>query len=250
MREPEQVTADQPSRTEPFASDRAPRTTRRRTSAAFAVLAVVAAVLTGLLTAAPAQAATSSTSAERAFVSGINAARRASHRPQLATSASLTAVARAWARSMARSNRLAHNPRVTSQVRSWRYLGENVGVGGSTPSLHQAFLRSAPHRANVVSSRYTHVGVGVAYGQGRMWVVEVFERPAGHSSRAATRTAVRTIGYGSRGSTVATLQRKLRVRPTGYFGRVTLAHLKAYQKRSHLHVTGRLDAPTRRRLGV
>jgi uncharacterized protein YkwD len=249
MREPQQVTADQPSRPEPFASGRAPRTTRRRTSAAFAVLTVVAAVLTGLLTAAPAQAATSSTSTERAFVSGINAARRASHRPQLSMSSQLTAVARSWAGSMARSNRLAHNPRVTAQVRSWRYLGENVGVGSTTSSLHQAFMGSAPHRANVLSSRYTRVGVGVAYGQGRMWVVEVFERPSGHVSRTSSRTT-RTIGYGSRGATVARLQRKLHVRPTGYFGPVTRAKVKAYQKRHHLRVSGRLDRPTRHRLGL
>jgi uncharacterized protein YkwD len=244
MRASEQDTS-QPSLTHPRA-----RRSRRGATAALAVLAVVASVLAGLVTAAPAQAAVSTTSAERSFVSGINAARRASHRPQLATSASLTAVARSWARSMARSNRLAHNPRVTSQVRSWRYLGENVGVGGSTPSLHQAFLRSAPHRANVVSSRYTHVGVGVAYGQGRMWVVEVFERPAHQVSRSTSRAAVRTIGYGSRGSVVVRLQRKLHVRPTGYFGRVTRAKVIAFQKRHHLRATGRLDATTRRLLAV
>lgn len=232
------------------------RAARRRASVGIAVLTVVGSVLTGLLTAAPAQAAVSTAatmwplSAERAFVSGINAARRASRRPQLATSASLTGVARAWAQSMARSNRLAHNPRVTAQVRSWRYLGENVGVGGSAPSLHQAFLRSAPHRANVVSTRYTQVGVGVAYARGRMWVVELFERPAAGATRAATRTAVPTIGYGSRGALVVRLQRKLRVRPTGYFGPVTLSRVKAFQQRYHLRVTGRLDAPTRRKLGV
>ena len=142
---------------------------------------LLASLLTGLATAAPASAAPSVTSAERAFVSSINGYRRASHRTQLRTSPTLTLVARRWAQSMARSNRLAHNPRVTRQVHSWRYLGENVGVGGSTSSLHRAFMRSAPHRANLLSTRYTHVGVGVAYAHGRMWVVEVFagrQRPS------------------------------------------------------------------------
>ncbi len=235
---------------DPTTPDHRPSPARRRgAAAALAVLAVLASMLTGLATAAPAQAAISTTSAERAFVSGINAARRTSHRSQLPTSPALTAVARSWARAMARSNRLAHNPRVGRQVHSWRYLGENVGVGGSTSSLHRAFLRSTPHRANVISTRYTRVGVGVAYGHGRMWVVELFERPAPTAHRVTHSTA-RTIGYGSRGTTVKRVQRKLRVRPTGYFGPVTLRKVRAYQKRHHLRVTGRLDASTRRRLHV
>jgi uncharacterized protein YkwD len=222
----------------------------RRLTGLLATLALVASTVTGLVAASPAQAAAPSTqSAERSFVASINSARHASGRSHLATSSSLTSVARTWARSLARSGRLAHNSRVTSQVRSWHYLGENVGVGGSTSSLHRAFMGSPSHRANVLSTRYTRVGVGVAYGHGRMWVVEVFERPAAAATRSAHRTA-RTIGYGSRGTTVKKVQRKLRVRPTGYFGKVTLSKVRAYQKRHHLHVTGRLDAPTRRKLHV
>lgn len=224
----------------------APR--RLSTTATLALLAVLASMLTSLATAAPASAAPSVRSAERAFVSSINSYRRGTHRAQLRTSASLTLVARRWAQSMARSNRLAHNPRVTSQVRSWRYLGENVGVGGSTSSLHRAFVHSAPHRANLLSTRYTYVGVGVAYGHGRMWVVEVFDRPASSVSRRVHRTP--TIGYGARGTTVKRIQRKLHVRPTGYYGPVTRSRVKAFQKRYHLRVTGTVDPTTRRRLGV
>jgi uncharacterized protein YkwD len=224
----------------------APR--RLSTTATLALLAVLASMLTSLATAAPASAAPSVPSAERAFVSSINSYRRATHRSQLRTSASLTLVARRWAQSMARSNRLAHNRRVTSQVRSWRYLGENVGVGPSTSSLHRAFVRSAPHRANLVSTRYTHIGVGVAYGHGRLWVVEVFEQPARSVSRSASRTS--TLGYGARGTTVKKIQRKLHVRPTGYFGLVTRARVRAFQKRYHLRVTGRVDHTTLRRMGI
>ncbi|MGN6610301.1 MAG: CAP domain-containing protein [Angustibacter sp.] len=213
-----------------------------------ALLAVLASMLTSLATAAPASAAPSVKSAERAFVSSINGYRRASHRAPLRTSPALTLVARRWAQSMARSNRLAHNPHVTRQVRAWRYLGENVGAGGSTSTLHRAFVRSAPHRANLKSSRYTHVGVGVAYAHGRMWVVEVFDRPAPSVSRSAHRTS--TLAYGARGTTVKKIQRKLHVRPTGYFGPVTRSRVKAFQKRHHLRVTGKVDLTTRHRMGV
>ena len=221
---------------------------RLSVTTSLALLAVLASLLTGLATAAPASAAPSVTGAERAFVASINGYRRASHRAQLRTSPALTLVARRWAQSMARSNRLAHNPSVTRQVRSWRYLGENVGVGGSTSTLHRAFVRSAPHRANVVSSRYTHVGVGVAYARGRMWVVEVFERPAPSVSRSVSRTPI--IGYGARGATVKRIQRKLHVRATGYYGSITRSRVIAFQRRYHLRVTGQVDAATRRRMGV
>lgn len=226
-----------------------PRAARRRLSAGVATLTVVGALLTGLATAAPAQAASSVTVNEQAFVGSINAARRASHRTTLRTSPALTLVARRWAQSMARSNRLAHNPRVTSQVRGWRYLGENVGVGGTEPTLHSAFMHSAPHRANVLSTRYTYVGVGVAYANGRMWVAEVFSRPSTTARPSAVhRTPV--IGYGARGVVVQRIQRKLRVRADGYYGPVTRARVTAFQKRYHLRVTGTVDAATRRRLGV
>jgi uncharacterized protein YkwD len=220
----------------------APR--RTLTAATVVVLALLASLLTSLATAAPASAAPSVGSAERALAANINYYRRAVHRSTLATSPTLTLVARRWAQSMARSNRLAHNPRVTSQVRSWHYLGENVGVGATTWSLHKAFIRSAPHRANVTSSRYTRVGVGVAYGHGRMWVVELFERPSytvHHSS---------SIGYGARGTTVKKIQRRLRVTPTGYYGTVTRSRVKAFQRWYDLPITGKVDSTTRRRMGV
>ena len=37
------------------------------------------------------------------------------------------------------------------------------------------FVRSAPHRANLLSTKFTHMGVGVAKdSRGRIWVAEVF----------------------------------------------------------------------------
>jgi uncharacterized protein YkwD len=151
---------------------------RSRVTGAVTGLVLAASVAMGV-GAAPAQASTrpSTTAAQRTFVRDINSARHHVHRSTLRTDATLTKVARRWAQHLASSGVLKHNPHVTSQVRGWRYLGENVGDGGTVGSLHSAFMHSAPHRANVLSKRYTRVGVGVAYGHGRMWVVEVFERP-------------------------------------------------------------------------
>lgn len=91
--------------------------------------------------------------------------------------ADLQTVALRQAYRMAVYQRLYHNPYLTREVTNWRYLGENVGVGGSGVALATAFWNSAPHRANILNPYYTEVGIG-AYWDGRVfWVAEVFRRP-------------------------------------------------------------------------
>jgi hypothetical protein len=147
---------------------------------------VAAAGLGGLLVAgsltsgATAQAASGQDwGAASQFISQINGARAANHRPRLAVSSTLTSVAAGWAASMARSNRLAHNPRLASSVHGWTYLGENVGVGDSVSQLESAFWDSAGHRANMLDTDFTRVGVAAVSTGGRLWVVEEFMRPNG-----------------------------------------------------------------------
>jgi len=221
---------------------------RSRLTGGLTGLVLAASVAMGVGAAAPAHASSqpSTAAAQRAFVTDINSSRHHAHRSTLKTDATLTAVARRWAARLASSGVLKHNPHVTSQVKGWHYLGENVGEGGTVASLHSAFMHSAPHRANVLSTRYTRVGVGVAYGHGRMWVVEVFERP----QPSSTTGAVRTYRYGDRSEIVRRAQRKLNVTPTAYFGPITRAHVRSYQQRHHLAVTGTLNPTTRRHLHV
>lgn len=228
------------------------RTLRGLVASAATVLALTGSALTSpVAQASPATSSKTSSvtsaslSAERGFVANINASRHSAGRSAVSTSPALTAVARAWAQSMARSQRLAHNPKVWTQVSGWHYLGENVGVGGTTTTLHSAFMHSAPHRANILSADYSRVGIGVAYGSGRTWVVEVFDRPfAKTSPRKVTKKAA--PGYGSRGPVVRAAQRKLHVKATGYFGTITLTKVRTFQKQHHLRVSGRLDTGTAR----
>jgi hypothetical protein len=164
----------------------------------FTVLALVASLLTSVAVASSASASDSGT-----LVSSINSARRSAGLAALSSNSSLSAVARSWAAHMASTGQLAHNPRLGSQVSGWRALGENVGVGGSASSIHSAFMGSSAHRANILSSRYTQVGVGVVSGGGQLWVVEVFRQPSGATTsststktttkpRTTTRTTVRS----------------------------------------------------------
>ena len=227
---------------------RGPR--RRLPSAALAAATLVATLTTGVLTAAPASAATSSrpsrAAAESSFGAKINASRHTRHNARLTRSTPLNTVARRWAAHLASTGRLEHNPKVWSQVKGWRYLAENVGVGSDVSGLHSAFMHSTGHRVNILTSRHTQVGIGVAYGHGRMWVVEVFERPL----VTTTKRVPATISLGSRGSVVRKAQVKLHVPASGYFNHATWRKVRSYQWQHRIKVTGRLDPLTRRRLGV
>jgi uncharacterized protein YkwD len=52
---------------------------------------------------------------------------------------------------------------------AWRAIGENVGTGGAIESLHEAFVASPGHFANIVGN-YNRVGIGVVVRNERVWV--------------------------------------------------------------------------------
>jgi uncharacterized protein YkwD len=224
---------------------------RRRLSTLVALASAAAVALAGLV-AAPAAHADSGS--EQAFVSSINSARASAGRPSLATSGDLTSVARSWAATMASSGTLKHNPNLTTQVNGWRYVGENVGVGGDVASLHRAFMNSPAHKANILDRDYTQIGLGVVVTGGRMWVVEVFRQPMSTSSASRVLSAKssqqRVYRVGSRGSTVKKIQRVVGVRQDGVFGPRTRAAVMRWQKRHHYRVNGFVTAATRRAMHI
>lgn len=106
----------------------------------------------------------------------INTERAAQGLGELRMITKAVGVARKHSANMARSGSIFHNERLARQLRrvKWQVLGENVGVGGGTPELHEAFMDSPPHRQNVLSSEYERVGVGSLVTGGRLWVTVVF----------------------------------------------------------------------------
>ena len=153
----------------------------RRGLAMLAASGVVAGALVGGIGGSPAHAATNNAAY---FISKINAQRVAHGRAKLAVDPAMMASAERWAKQMAKSNRLYHNPRLASSVSNWRYLGENVGVGYSNSSLEAAFYASTPHRDNMLDRDFTQIGVAVVVVHGKYWVAEEFRRPM-HSSVSA-----------------------------------------------------------------
>ena len=221
-------------------------TTAHRITLAVTTLALaLAAVLTGTLTAAPAGA----TTAEDSLTARLNGARSDQGLPSLAPRSDLVAVARAQATRMADSGTLYHNPNLTTDVANWRWVGENVGYGPDVQTVHVAFMNSDAHRANILDTDFTEVGIGVVERGDRVWVAEVFRRPetvTTSSSSSSTRssgasptlaTFHHTLRYGSTGASVRRVQGRLHLRQTGFYGTYTKAAVSRFQK--HLGWAGR-----------
>jgi uncharacterized protein YkwD len=204
-------------------------TTAHRITLALTTLALaLATVLTGALTAAPAGA----TTAEDSLTARLNGARSDHGLPSLATRSDLVAVARAQATRMADSGTLYHNPNLTTDVTNWRSVGENVGYGPDVQTVHVAFMNSDGHRANILDTDYTEVGVGVVERGDRVWVAEVFRRPQTVTTSSTTTLATfhHTLRYGSTGDAVRRVQGRLHLRQTGFYGTHTKAAVSRFQK--------------------
>jgi len=145
---------------------------------------VAASVAVGALAASTAMATPAFASPSGDLAAATNSARAAAGLPALQLDGQLNAVAQAWAQHLAAANALSHNGALRSQVSNWTYLGENVGMAGDIPSVQQAFMNSPEHRANILNSHYTVMGVGSATstlpscGCQVLWVVVDFKRPA------------------------------------------------------------------------
>jgi hypothetical protein len=152
---------------------------------------VIVLALIGLLAplAGPAHAASGPAGMESEFVARINALRASKGLGALVVDAELTGIARHWAAQMAAAGDISHNPSFGSQVQAnWVKLGENVGMGPSVPSLHDAFVRSPHHYVNLVDPAFTRIGVGVVIGRnGTIFTSHQFERLASDDAAAPAR---------------------------------------------------------------
>lgn len=117
--------------------------------------------------------------AESDFIARINSLRASRGLGAVQQHGVLTAKAQAWAAHMAATGCLCHSNLSDGVTVGWSKLGENVGRGPSVGSLHDAFVNSPAHQANMLDGRFGYVGVGVAHGGGQMWVAEVFMQGSG-----------------------------------------------------------------------
>jgi peptidoglycan hydrolase-like protein with peptidoglycan-binding domain len=219
---------------------------RLATASVVGATSLIAAL--GVATTAHADAAESSS-----YLSDLNAERVAHGLRPLTERADLDSVAQRWADHMAAADVLSHNPALTSQVANWQTVGENVGEGPDVASLDAAFWNSPGHRANILDTSYTEVGLGSTWSNGVLWITVDFRKPMVSTSRSTvarprTTSGHRLLHLGSRGHDVARVQRRLHVRADGIFGHHTKRAVARFQRRHHLRATGVVNPRTWRAL--
>ena len=114
--------------------------------------------------------------------------------PELARAAQLQAEQMAAAGKLAHDLPGARYPSLASRLKlvgyAYRNIGENVAEGyTSGAALMAGWMTSAPHRANILSARYTETGVGMARSRtGRTYHAQVFARPRAAAPPARPRS--------------------------------------------------------------
>jgi uncharacterized protein YkwD len=156
-----------------------------RTAPARLVALLLVALTASVVAPLPAGAASPLTSEEQQFLGQVNGHRANAGLPALRVTADLTDAARAQSQRMASENRLYHTANLAGAVSGWLRLGENVGYGGSVAVVDDALINSPGHRANILGSAFTQVGVGVVKAStGRIWVTQIFRTPDASAANA------------------------------------------------------------------
>ncbi|HEV8047049.1 MAG TPA: CAP domain-containing protein [Terriglobales bacterium] len=123
-------------------------------------------------------------SAERELLYAVNQERKAHGLPALRSDEALTDAARKHALLMAKEGRVAHQlpgePALPARARAagahFSWLSENVDQGPNAAAIHQSFMKSPLHRANILDNDMDSAGIGVAERQGELFAVEDFSK--------------------------------------------------------------------------
>lgn len=125
----------------------------------------------------------------------MNAERAAAGLAPVSIHSDLTDDAQAWSQHLLEQGSLSHNPKLSSVTTNWDKLGENVGVGTSAASLHNAFMASASHRGNVMGD-YDYVGIAVVEETStKLWVTVVFMKSLGSAPESAPEPVDEPVPY-------------------------------------------------------
>jgi uncharacterized protein YkwD len=105
---------------------------------------------------------------DHALLVDANSARVSDRRHTYRMNAKLRGVALGWAKHLASAGALSHNPNLVRDVSrvcpNWTTIGENVGysTGPNAGELFSAYMHSPEHKANILDSHYTVVGIETA----------------------------------------------------------------------------------------
>jgi uncharacterized protein YkwD len=121
---------------------------------------------------------------ERELFDSANRARKAQGLPSLKWDEALATAARKHAEQMASHGSVSHQfagepslpGRATQAGAHFVWLSENVDQGPSASSVHESFMKSPLHRANILDRDMDSVGIGLAARSGQLFVVEDFSK--------------------------------------------------------------------------
>ncbi|WSI22506.1 CAP domain-containing protein [Streptomyces sp. NBC_01343] len=120
---------------------------------------------------------------ESAVLALVNKERATAGCGPLTTNSKLSAAARAYSDTMARSGVMSHTgpdgSTMTSRVEAagyaWSRLGENIARGqGDAAAVMDAWMNSSGHRANILNCAFKEIGIGVHKGDGGPWWTQDF----------------------------------------------------------------------------
>jgi len=121
--------------------------------------------------------------AEQQAFERLNADRVGAGLPALTWSDEVATFARAHSEDMAQNGFFAHVSPTrgdfatrTADLASTA-SGENLGLGRSPAAIQTDLMNSPGHRANIVSRRFTEVGIGAAQNTSGLYITQIFRAP-------------------------------------------------------------------------
>jgi hypothetical protein len=151
-----------------------------RFPAAFFSVLLMAGVC--LAEAKPAWSVTERQIAEKQIFNQLNQERQGAGLPALEWSEQAAQAARLHAQAMLENGQLSHQflaelslaERIGATGARFTLAAENVARTGYVEDVHPALMNSRGHRANILSSAYNAVGIGVMEHQGKIYVAQDF----------------------------------------------------------------------------
>ena len=120
---------------------------------------------------------------EKQALNLLNADRKANGLPELKSNPQLNRLAQTYAQDMIDRGFFSHNDpegktpfqRMQAAGISYNTAGENLAINTDVTAAEKAFMASSGHRANILNSAYTDVGIGVRRaGNGSVYLVQEF----------------------------------------------------------------------------
>ena len=127
---------------------------------------------------------------EQILFRSANRERTARGLPPLAWNAALAEAARQHALLLAQQNALSHQfpgetglaDRAARAGARFSAIAENIALGPNAESLHQQWMKSPPHRANLLDPQMNSAGIAAVKRNGTLFAVEDFSDTAGELS--------------------------------------------------------------------